>query len=84
MKASEMVIDGERVDIFKEPITDPGKNSKRGRFALIRDEAGEFQTVNRVNDAEDRADLLEPRFHMGEVINASTLDQIRERVAAQY
>lgn len=83
MKASEMIIDGERVDIYKDPITDPGKVSKRGRFALIRDEAGEFQTVNRVNDAEDQADLLEGRFHMGDVINAHTLAQIRERVAAQ-
>lgn len=83
MKAAEMVIDGERVDIFKDPITDPGKASKRGRFALIRNDQGEFETVNRVNDAEDRADLLETRFHMGDVINASTLDQIRERVAAQ-
>lgn len=83
MKAAEMVIDGERVDIFKDPITDPGKASKRGRFALIRNDQGAFETINRVNDAEDRADLLETRFHMGDVINASTLDQIRERVAAQ-
>lgn len=83
MKASEMVIDGERVDILKDPITDPGKQSKKGRFALIRDEQGEFHTINRVNDAEDHADLLEPRFHLGEVLNASTLAQIRERVAAQ-
>lgn len=83
MKASEMVINDERVDIFKDPITDPGKQSKKGRFALIRTEDGEFQTINREGDVEDRADLLEPRFHMGDVINASTLDQIRERVAAQ-
>lgn len=83
MKASEMVIDGERVDIYKDPITDPGKMSKKGRFALIRTEDGEFQTINREGDSEDRADLLETRYHMGEVINASTLAQIRERVAAQ-
>ncbi|USN16206.1 nicotinamide phosphoribosyltransferase [Brevundimonas phage vB_BpoS-Papperlapapp] len=83
MKASEMVIDGERVDIFKDPITDPGKQSKRGRFALVRNEDGEFATINRINDAEDRADLLEPRFLKGDVINATTLAQVRERVSAQ-
>ncbi|AXQ68750.1 nicotinamide phosphoribosyl transferase [Caulobacter phage CcrPW] len=83
MKASEMVINGERVDIYKDPITDPGKQSKRGRFALLRDEEGEFHTANRVNDAEDIADLLEPRYNGVEVINAHTLNQIRERVAAQ-
>lgn len=83
MKASEMVIDGERVDIYKDPITDPGKQSKRGRFALIRDDEGAIQTINRINDAEDHADLLEARFHMGDVINASTLAQVRERASAQ-
>ncbi|USN15400.1 nicotinamide phosphoribosyltransferase [Brevundimonas phage vB_BpoS-Kikimora] len=83
MKASEMIIDGERVDIYKDPITDPGKKSKRGRFGLVRDENGAFQTINRVNDAEDRADLIEARFYKGDVINASTLAQVRERVSAQ-
>lgn len=82
MKASEMIIDGERVDIYKDPITDPGKQSKRGRFGLIRTETG-FETINRINDAEDRADLLEARFFNGDVINASTLAQVRERVSAQ-
>jgi nicotinamide phosphoribosyltransferase len=83
MKASEMVINGERVGIFKDPVTDPGKQSKQGRFALTRDDEGEFRTINRINDVEDSRDLLETRFHMGDVINPSTLDHIRERVAAQ-
>jgi nicotinamide phosphoribosyltransferase len=83
MKCSEQVVDGERIDIYKDPVTDPGKKSKKGRFALIRDDAGAFKTINRINDVEDARDLLQPVFHMGDVVNAATLDQIRERVAAQ-
>jgi len=83
MKASEMVIHGQRVPIFKDPITDPGKTSKSGRFALIRNDAGAFLTIGRENDAEDYADLLETRYLDGEVLNPHTLDQIRERVSAQ-
>lgn len=82
MKCSEQTINGERIAIFKDPITDPGKVSKSGRFALIRDH-GEFRTVNRINDAEDHADLMEVRYRTGEVLNPHTLDQIRERVQAQ-
>lgn len=84
MKGSEVIVDGQRIPIAKSPITDPGKKSKSGRFALIRDDSGDFQTVNRENDAEDLRDLLEVRYRNGSVINAHTLAQIRERVAAQY
>lgn len=83
MKCSEQVVNGERLDIYKDPITDPGKASKKGRFAVVRDDAGAFATVNRVNDAEDAADLLQPVFNTGAVVNPSTLAAIRERVAAQ-
>lgn len=83
MKASEMLIGEERINIYKDPITDPGKKSKTGRFALVRDDAGAFSTINRVNDAEDTRDLLQPRYYNGRTINASTIDQVRERVQAQ-
>ena len=32
MKCSAARIDGKWVDVFKDPITDSGKTSKRGRF----------------------------------------------------
>jgi nicotinamide phosphoribosyltransferase len=33
------------VDVFKDPITDPGKRSKAGRLDVIRDDRGEIKTV---------------------------------------
>lgn len=83
MKASEMVIDGQRVAIRKDPVTDPGKASKAGRFSLIRDE-GVFKTVPQTDpDDVDGADLLDVIYRDGVLSNPTTLDAIRERVDAQ-
>jgi nicotinamide phosphoribosyltransferase len=45
-KCSEAVIDGKSVEVFKDPITDPGKRSKAGRLALVKRD-GVFQTVTK-------------------------------------
>jgi nicotinamide phosphoribosyltransferase len=83
-KASEYLMeDGSRIPVFKDPVTDPGKTSKKGRFGVLRDDAGVFHTISRENDVEDRADLLEPRFRNGDVLAPVTLAQIRERIDAQ-
>jgi len=37
MKASWGIVNGKEVDIYKDPVTDKGKKSKRGQFAVIRD-----------------------------------------------
>ena len=44
MKASAAKIDGVWTDVFKDPVTDKGKRSKKGRLALITLD-GEFVTV---------------------------------------
>lgn len=36
MKCSAALIDGKWVDVYKDPITDPGKLSKKGRLKLIQ------------------------------------------------
>lgn len=44
-KCSHAVINGEGVDVFKQPVTDPGKTSKKGRLALIHTSDGSYSTV---------------------------------------
>jgi nicotinamide phosphoribosyltransferase len=44
MKASAAMINGVWVDVFKDPVTDKGKRSKKGRLALIIKD-GEYTTV---------------------------------------
>lgn len=78
-KCSAAKIDGEWRDVYKDPITDPGKQSKRGLLALVKDEFGEYNTITYKEGETVAGDLLETRFLNGASINESNLDEIRER-----
>ena len=45
LKCSAAKVDGQWIDVSKDPATDPGKRSKAGRLALLVDEAGAYRTV---------------------------------------
>ena len=84
-KCSAIMVNGELRDVYKQPITDAGKNSKRGRLDLIRDQNG-FKTV-RLPDAATVAapnSMMTTAFENGEVLLDETLDAIRQRVAAAF
>lgn len=79
MKASWAKISGKDIDVYKDPITDPGKKSKRGRLMLYRDSVtGKIFTgaENGVNAEE----LLIPVFLNGDILQEYTFEEIREQV----
>ncbi len=78
MKASAVQINGQWQAVYKDPITDPGKQSKRGRLALIRNAAGQLQTIalNSLNGADN---LLRPVYHNGQLLIDESLTHIRAR-----
>jgi len=80
MKASAVQISGVWRDVYKDPITDSGKRSKRGRLALIRDQQGEIRTVQE-SDLSGRANLMQEVFRNGEIKTVTTFEQVRERAA---
>jgi nicotinic acid phosphoribosyltransferase len=43
MKASAACVNGEWRDVYKDPITDSGKRSKKGRLALVRNKMVKLQ-----------------------------------------
>lgn len=46
LKCSAARVNGEWIDVYKDPVTDKGKQSKRGRMTLLRHrEYGGFRTV---------------------------------------
>lgn len=57
------VVGGERVDVFKDPVTDPGKASKKGDVTLVK-EAGQYKTVRREDLTESmvRRSYIFPYF----------------------
>ncbi len=75
-KCSAIEINGSWYDVYKDPVTDTGKRSKKGRLAL-RQENGRYSTVTE-REAGD-ANLLIPVFRNGELLYEDTFAQIRER-----
>jgi nicotinamide phosphoribosyltransferase len=79
MKASAICINGKWRDVYKDPVTDPGKRSKAGRLALV-EQKGRLTTVRQENIREDRNRLVEV-FRNGELLQEWNFEQIRSRAA---
>jgi nicotinamide phosphoribosyltransferase len=80
-KCSAIVRDGKLVDVYKEPITDSGKSSKKGRLDLIKDENGEYKTVVLPDATTISAEnsQLTTVFENGQVLVDDNLEAIRNR-----
>lgn len=80
MKASAALVNGEWVDVFKDPITDKGKQSKKGLLKLIRNtQTNQYGTWNRHDQYFDIAkDVLVPVFNNGVLLNTITFDEVRK------
>jgi nicotinamide phosphoribosyltransferase len=77
LKCSAIDINGQWHDVYKQPITDPGKDSRAGRFVLLK-EGDEFETVKREEGrAIEGADQLELVLEDGVLHRDQTLDEIR-------
>ncbi len=82
MKASAVKVGGLWRDVYKDPVTDRGKLSKRGRLAVIRDSETGLRTI-RESDLGDRKNELQTVFRNGELLIDWSLDQVRERAACK-
>lgn len=78
----EQEVDGvlKHVEVYKDPITDPGKTSKKGRLTLELDEAGDWVTRTQGKGDLDKDHLIEI-FVNGELKNDVTLAAVREKCA---
>jgi nicotinamide phosphoribosyltransferase len=68
-------------DVFKDPITDKDKTSKKGRLGLVHQcglgNCGYHTVPKKI--AEDKGNLLRPVFRNGELLIEENFDTIRER-----
>ena len=78
MKASAAKVAGLWRDVYKDPATDHGKRSKKGRLAVISDVDGEIQTI-REQDLGTRENLLIPVFKNGQILKEYSFDDVRSR-----
>jgi len=80
MKCSAAHIDGQWVDVFKDPVTDPGKVSKKGRLDLIRDASTREYLTYAVGTtrAAQPSELVEV-FCNGRLVKEWRLEEVRAR-----
>lgn len=82
MKCSSACVNGEWIDVQKDPITDSGKKSKAGRVELW-ESGGEYQSaVSRPTGWTDRgftwSPVLQTVFENGKLVKEYNFDEVRE------
>ena len=80
-KCSSAVINGKERDVWKKPASDPRKDSKRGRFAVVDGPHGHVITVP---EGQFRAgpNYLRPVYENGMLLRTTTLKEIRKRTVS--
>ncbi|KAL3317926.1 hypothetical protein Ciccas_003420 [Cichlidogyrus casuarinus] len=83
-KCSSVVVNGQESDVFKDPITDRNKKSKKGRLILeFNHVTNKLETYQQIKDVAPRKDVLREVFRDGLLLIDDTLDQIRKRIDSQ-
>lgn len=82
LKCSAMRVDGQWKDVYKDPVTDPGKVSKKGRQMLFWDKRDKVYVSGvDVKQASRFEPVLRTVFMNGKVMVDEHLSTIRERAA---
>lgn len=81
MKCSLAVVNGEEVEVFKDPVTDHGKKSKKGRLDLVGNFFdGSVRTIQLDQGQEKHpGSLMQTVFENGEILAEHTFDEVRAR-----
>jgi len=83
MKCSAMQVDGEWRDVYKAPVGDTSKTSKKGRLVLASSVDGEVRTQRAEQVLEPgQVDLLETVYENGRIVRESGFEAIRGLAAS--
>ena len=77
-KCSAAKVNGEWIDVYKQPVDEPFKASKKGLLKLVGGANGNFHTVNQ-NELPNLENKLQVVFENGELFNQTTLNDVRNR-----
>lgn len=79
-KCSAVRINGEWKDVSKDPVTDPGKKSKAGRFVLVPNGDGTYSTHN-VDKGFDWQDVMRTVYKDGKLLVDDNFAEVRKRAS---
>jgi len=82
MKCSSAKVNGEWVDVQKDPVTDNGKKSKAGRVTLWKSGSEYISSVDKPTGWHDRAvgefvDCLDVVYRNGKLVKEVNFDEVR-------
>jgi nicotinamide phosphoribosyltransferase len=77
MKCSAIKVNCEWRDVFKNPVTDSGKRSKKGRVGLFTDSNGKYVTAD--IDSMIYTPALQTVYYDGVLPHQTTFEQVRAR-----
>jgi nicotinamide phosphoribosyltransferase len=80
MKCSCVRINGEYRDVYKDPITDQGKTSKKGRLGLFMNSQNLYQTRKIESVQDEQENLLTTVFESGQILKDYTMEEIRYKL----
>lgn len=84
MESTDCVIDGEEIQIFKDPKTDDGvKKSQKGTVVVYRSNGKISYSDGHSLNTELSTNLLQPIFLDGKLVNEVTFAQIRALLAGK-
>jgi nicotinamide phosphoribosyltransferase len=83
VKSTYAEVNGESREIFKQPKTDPGKNSHKGLLMVYEDLKGNLKVKDQASPEEEQKGLLQTVFLNGKTVKYETLQTIRDRVNTQ-
>jgi len=78
-KCSAAMVDGEWRDVYKQPVDEPFKKSKKGILKLVQNSDGSFRTIQLHEELETTSNKLKTVFLNGELVNQTNFNQVRER-----
>jgi len=82
MKCSAIKVNGEYRDVYKNPVTDTGKASKKGILALVYNkEQGKVETIRKIDVGKEENNLLRTVYKNGKILVDEDLEEIRQRAA---
>lgn len=78
MKATAVIINGNIIEIYKDPVTDDGtKRSAKGFIRVDYDDSGKITLYDSQNIYEENLGLLRIVFHNGKMYGEVTFSEIR-------
>ena len=80
MKASAAKVNGDWRDVYKDPVTDHGKRSKKGRLAVIEPEPGVFKTISE-GELGSQKNILETVYRNGKLIREFSFEEVRRNAS---